>query len=293
MNPSNLTVLHYENSHCTADLPFYILGGCGDMYVNVHNDIEILYVKKGCFRLYTDDMVWELYKNEAFIINAGSVHFGFSEPDTEYEVLLTDWNWLNPGENPDADIDRFRRFVRGELRHTHHIIRHGDRCGLHEMVLHIWQLFDRRQPGWKLQVIAGLYTLAAQMEISGCLTETESGFQSNPNVLKNDIVLLRSFFRYVHLHFSEPLSVAAIAGLLHVSESRLYKVCKKINRCAPTQYITQYRLMRAAQMLTATANSVTEICYDCGFENVSYFITRFRARYGVTPHRFRSQNTEK
>ncbi len=80
MNPSNLTVLHYENSHCTADLPFYILGGCGDMYVNVHNDIEILYVKKGCFRLYTDDMVWELDNNEVHIPHTELPRHGVSVP---------------------------------------------------------------------------------------------------------------------------------------------------------------------------------------------------------------------
>ena len=57
----------------------------------------------------------------------------------------------------------------------------------------------------------------------------------------------------------------------------------------PGSYITQKRLTLAQQLLVAERyRSVTEIAFDCGFEDSSYFCKRFRRKFGVSPRHFRS-----
>ncbi len=45
---------------------------------------------------------------------------------------------------------------------------------------------------------------------------------------------------------------------------------------SPIQYLIAYRVEWAKEMLEDTTKSVMEICLECGFENVSYFIRRFK-----------------
>ena len=52
-------------------------------------------------------------------------------------------------------------------------------------------------------------------------------------------------------------------------------------------YLNDYRLTAATYFLRETDESIGNIAVSCGFDNGSYFIRRFRARYGKTPSEYR------
>lgn len=58
---------------------------------------------------------------------------------------------------------------------------------------------------------------------------------------------------------------------------------------SPTEFINEIRLNYAANMLLSTNKSTSEICYACGFENISWFYSCFRKKYGITPGSFRKR----
>ena len=51
-----------------------------------------------------------------------------------------------------------------------------------------------------------------------------------------------------------------------------------------------YRLMKSCELLIENALSVTEIAFDVGFANTSYYIDTFKKRYGCTPNEYRKRN---
>ena len=53
------------------------------------------------------------------------------------------------------------------------------------------------------------------------------------------------------------------------------------------KYMIQYRIEQACEMLRDTTKTVLEISLDCGFENVSYFIRKFKELKGCTPQKYR------
>jgi AraC-like DNA-binding protein len=59
----------------------------------------------------------------------------------------------------------------------------------------------------------------------------------------------------------------------------------------PHQYLTRHRLARAALMLRRSARSVTEICFEAGFESPGSFSTLFRRHFGLSPREFRQQRS--
>ncbi len=56
------------------------------------------------------------------------------------------------------------------------------------------------------------------------------------------------------------------------------------------QYLISYRLERACHLLLHTTESVTDIALNCGFENISYFIRKFREFTKETPKEYRSNH---
>ncbi|HOM99153.1 MAG TPA: AraC family transcriptional regulator [Acidobacteriota bacterium] len=57
--------------------------------------------------------------------------------------------------------------------------------------------------------------------------------------------------------------------------------------CTPTDYVNTLRLDRAERLLQNTSMKVTDIAFDCGFENLPYFYRLFRRRNGMAPGRYR------
>jgi len=74
------------------------------------------------------------------------------------------------------------------------------------------------------------------------------------------------------------------------SQEHLTRSIKKYYGITPTVFINQQRLKHAASMLSATNESVTEIMYASGFENVSHFLRLFKKQYNLTPSRYRQKN---
>ena len=93
---------------------------------------------------------------------------------------------------------------------------------------------------------------------------------------------------YINSHYAEPLSlpqVASVAGMSPVAFSRFFRV--RTGRTF-SDYIIDIRLGYAARMLVDSTKNVSEICYECGFNNVSNFNRTFKAKRGYTPREFRA-----
>ena len=52
-------------------------------------------------------------------------------------------------------------------------------------------------------------------------------------------------------------------------------------------YLNRQRIEQACFQLAATDDSITEVAYKCGFNDLSYFIRTFRKYKGVTPGRYK------
>ncbi|WP_304959643.1 response regulator, partial [uncultured Parabacteroides sp.] len=87
----------------------------------------------------------------------------------------------------------------------------------------------------------------------------------------------------------ETLRPELIADKLGMNTRALYRRFKKISPLTPSDFIKDYRMMYAAQLLVTTNLSVQEIIYQVGISNKSYFYREFSAKYGMTPGQYRQR----
>lgn len=80
--------------------------------------------------------------------------------------------------------------------------------------------------------------------------------------------------------------VVELAEKVHLSRSQLFRKIKAITNVTPNEYIRSFRLQRAMDMLQQQSGTVSEIAYQVGFQNVSYFSKCFHDQFGQPPTAF-------
>lgn len=85
----------------------------------------------------------------------------------------------------------------------------------------------------------------------------------------------------------EPVDLEAMARTACFSKFHFLRLFKQAYGETPARYLSQLRLERARTLLETTDRSVTEICFDVGYESLASFTHAFRRHTGVPPQRYR------
>jgi two-component system response regulator YesN len=105
---------------------------------------------------------------------------------------------------------------------------------------------------------------------------------------------VRDFKDYVARHYGErALSVQTIAASLSISASYLSKLVKRYLDRSVVDYLIDYRMERAKELLTTSDLLTYEIAEATGYPDAQYFSTTFKRHIGVTPTEFRTQRRGK
>ena len=94
--------------------------------------------------------------------------------------------------------------------------------------------------------------------------------------------------QYVNEHYSESLKLSDIADLVGMSPVAFSRFFRHRTGRTLSDYITDIRLGYAARMLVDSSRNISEICYECGFNNLSNFNRTFKAKRNYTPREFRA-----
>jgi AraC-like DNA-binding protein len=103
-------------------------------------------------------------------------------------------------------------------------------------------------------------------------------------------VKLREFEVLVNRHFKTMHSVAAYAGILHITPNYLNAVCTKRKGKPAGEIIRERVMLEAKRLLTHSEGTIGQIAYELNFEDNSYFGRFFKKYAGQTPAEFRNES---
>lgn len=94
--------------------------------------------------------------------------------------------------------------------------------------------------------------------------------------------------QYINDHYAEPLKLADLADLVGMSPVAFSRFFRQRTGRTLSDYIVDIRLGFAARMLVDSSKNISEICYECGFNNLSNFNRTFKTKRNYTPRDFRA-----
>lgn len=93
---------------------------------------------------------------------------------------------------------------------------------------------------------------------------------------------------YIEEHYEQEIKLSNLAGLIGMSESAFSHFFKKRTNRNFISYLNDVRIGHATRMLFETTNSIAEIAYLCGFNNISNFNRLFKRSKGQNPSEYRA-----
>ena len=110
------------------------------------------------------------------------------------------------------------------------------------------------------------------------------------NVIKEIDVnnrIMQEVATYIYNHYSERLILEDVAKKFNLSRSYLSKKFKSVTGFGFKEYIINVRIQHACKLLLNTNKSITDIAFECGFNDSNYFGDAFRRTKGISPNKYR------
>ena len=103
---------------------------------------------------------------------------------------------------------------------------------------------------------------------------------------------VRDALEYIEHNYSSDITAKTISGHVHYNEYYFMRVFKKYTGKTLVEYITQLRLDKSKGLLLG-GDTVEEAAFQVGFSSTSYFTSKFKEAFGVTPSEFRRLTKQK
>ena len=110
-----------------------------------------------------------------------------------------------------------------------------------------------------------------------------------PVRIEREVRRMQQVSAYVMTHYVHPISLDDMASEVGMNRSALCSWFKRCKGMTFSQFVTQYRLNTACELLKHSQKSVSEIGYLVGFSDVPHFVRVFTKEKGVSPGRYRKE----
>ncbi len=109
--------------------------------------------------------------------------------------------------------------------------------------------------------------------------------------LENQYV--RRAVEFIRNNYPDHIKVSDVARYVGITRSYLYTIFMKTFGTPPQEYLMNYRLTRAAELLTITDLTIEAIAASCGYEDPLVFSKAFKKRQGISPAGYRKADRHK
>ncbi|CAN5413353.1 AraC family transcriptional regulator [soil metagenome] len=97
---------------------------------------------------------------------------------------------------------------------------------------------------------------------------------------------MRNINQYVYAHFTGAISIKEIAGIANMTETSFCRYFKSRTLKHFSRFLNEVRISYACKLLSNSRYSVTEVCFESGFNTLSYFTRQFKKITKLTPQEF-------
>jgi AraC-like DNA-binding protein/mannose-6-phosphate isomerase-like protein (cupin superfamily) len=94
-------------------------------------------------------------------------------------------------------------------------------------------------------------------------------------------------FSFLISNYQQEISLKAVAKIANLTPTAFCRYMKNVTRKTLVEIVTEFRINHACQLLRNSKKSVNEICFECGFGNISYFNKTFKAFTKFSPLQYR------
>ena len=101
---------------------------------------------------------------------------------------------------------------------------------------------------------------------------------------------IKEAINYIEQNFQNNITIEDIAAICGINRSYFGKIFRNSIGRSPQEFLMNYRMVKATELLKLTSLSIAEIGSAVGYENQLHFSRAFKTIYGVSPREWRNQH---
>jgi len=248
-----------------------------------HDEYELIYLKKGQGKLVAGNRVLNFKEGEVYFFAPRVSHAFFNIPEKKFSRahavvvhftgnFLGDHFWKKTETVSLAGLLKkaghglvFRQLSDTLLRRFHCIGKKKGIERLTELLLVLEQLAK-----------AGGERILLKENLPG-------------SSYKEDHQVLEKVYRYVAENFQHAVHFSEAARIAHMHKAAFCRFFKRKTKKNFSAFVNEIRIAHAQNLLSETDKKVIDVCYECGYESLSYFNRQFKLLTGYTPREFRKR----
>lgn len=102
---------------------------------------------------------------------------------------------------------------------------------------------------------------------------------------------IKEAIHFIEQNFQNNITVEEIASVCGINRSYFGKIFRKSIGRSPQEFLMNYRMVKATELLKLTSLSIAEIGSAVGYENQLHFSRAFKTVYGISPRQWRNQHS--
>ena len=268
--------------------PIYAQRGLLSHYPNFrapnhwHDDIELIALLSGKMDYNVNGEIIPLHAGEGILVNAGQMHFGFSDSQEECDFIciLLSPELLCPLPSYEQD------FIRPFTQNTQipYVLLQPEIDWHREIYNRIVSVYQN-----KSAKSGPLKVLGDFAEIWSLVYDNLPPAPSQNPTENRDLKIVKHMADYIQKNYTQKISLKDIASAGAVGQSKCCKLFALYFSQTPVTYLTQYRISKSIELLRCTDMSIIEIALSTGFCSPSYYAETFRKWMGQTPSQYRGE----
>ncbi|MFH1904516.1 MAG: AraC family transcriptional regulator [bacterium] len=292
----------FAKNNFKKDLDIYVFKiEQSDIELHTHDFIELVYILrgKGISAIQTQgknkksqNIEFPVIVGDFFVITPEQAHNYKNVDNLELvNVLINSAVFKKEIRSKLKDIDSFNDlfyvepFYRKETDFKYKLHLTGEQSKFIETILNkAINEIEKESEGSNLLVKGYIFELIVNV----CRFYSE--YQKQKNIDKDISTKRETCFRvirYVEDNYDKDIHLKDLADIGYLQTNYFCKVFKDISGMTPMEYVTNYRIQKACDLLSNTDKSITEIGFEVGFHDSSYFARIFKELIKTSPSEYR------
>jgi AraC-like DNA-binding protein len=257
--------------------------------LHIHEEIEIIHFEKGNFLYEINFNNYHINQESIIIINSNCIHGGKSLHEVSSKTSSGTILEVNPAilesSLNDYSTSKYISFLLNN-KNFPIIISKEDLIfqSLLNFLNECKSLFSEKKYLYELKIKIKLMEFFMMILESNKINYSNFSSKDIENKKKIEKVIY-----FIHKNYKKNISLKEGANILSLSDSYFSKYFKEYTGHKFIDYLNNYRLNESVNLLVNSNISITEICYEAGFQNLSYFIRKFKENYKCSPSEYRKK----
>ena len=253
---------------------------------HTHEAIEILYIIKGSLTLYADGFPHHVKNGSLVLIRPNTIHNIYTAEEGEHAYYVL----------------RIKPSLMSSFADAQNSALYQMQLGLHsESIKFIWSkeemdpfrtILETMIHDLHEQSFATDLSLKANaiLLMTTILRQTLSAHPLPADIKDINPTATQKIYNaiaYINNNYELDISAKTCALAIGMSYTYFSRLFKHFTKKSFSSYLTEVRIRQAEKLLMLTESSITDIALMCGFNDVSYFISKFKTICGKTPYLYR------